>query len=49
MNGGPLDPTEFCLATLKLAVGAGVTRTPLPTMDTEAPVTIAIAEPLTAA
>jgi hypothetical protein len=48
-NGGPLELAGCCLTTLTLATGSRVHRTPLPIMDAEAPVAMAIAEPLTAA
>src|SRR5579859_2173559 len=48
-NGGPLELAGCCLTTLTLATGSRAHRTPLPIMDAEAPVAMAIAEPLTAA
>src|ERR1700726_313331 len=48
-NGGPLELAGCLLKTLTLAMGSRVHRTPLPIMDADAPVAMAMAEPLTAA
>jgi hypothetical protein len=50
MKGGSLEPARSCLAILALAMGSGwMFRMPLPIIDAEAPVAMAMADPLTAA